>query len=243
VNLVQANLSEANLTGTNLIKAALQYASLSGANLQNANLSGANLQNANLNRANLQNANLSGANLQGSNLSAANLQNANLSETNLQKANLFNAIMPNGKICNQPNYSEKPPIMILENAAQDSSTILSEFISTLDKSNRTLIKTCISRGKVEILKSLDGNYDLLIMCPNQKVQGFVKFYSLTSNFQQFVGNFGKIMICTTRDRIQLIADEEINLYEDFHENFLTIDFRHYALMNHKSHNWYIVIPR
>ena len=243
VNLVQANLSEANLTRTNLIKAALQYASLSAANLQNANLSGANLQNANLNRANLQNANLSGANLQGSNLSEANLQNANLSETNLQKANLFNAIMPNGEICNQPNSSEKPPIMILENAAQDSSTILSEFISTLDKSNRTLIETCISHGKVEILKSLDGNYDLLIMCPNPTVPASVKFYSLTSNFQQFVGNFGKIMICTTRDRIELIADEEINSYEDFDETLWNIDFRHYALMNHKSHNWYIVILR
>jgi hypothetical protein len=243
VNLVQANLSEANLTGTNLIKAALQYASLSGANLQNANLSGANLQNANLKGANLQNANLSGANLQGSNLSEANLQNANLSETNLQKANLFNAIMPNGEICNQPKYSEKPPIMILENAAQDSSTILSEFISTLDKSNRTLIKTCISRGKVEILKSLDGNYDLLIMCPTPKVPVSVKFYSLTSNFQHFVGNFGKIMICTTRDRIELIADSEMNFSEDFDETLWTIDFRHYALMNHKSHNWYIVIPR
>jgi hypothetical protein len=243
VNLVQANLSEANLTGTNLIKAALQYASLSGANLQNANLSGANLQNANLKGANLQNANLSGSNLQGSNLSEANLQNANLSETNLQEANLFNAIMPNGEICNQHNYSEKPPIMILENAAQDSSTILSEFISTLDKSNRTLIKNCISRGKVEILKSLDGNYDLLIMCPNPTVPASVKFYSLTSNFQQFVGNFGKIMICTTRDRIELIADDAINSYEDFDETLWNIDFRHYALMNHKSHNWYIVIPR
>ena len=213
VNLVQANLSEANLTGTNLVKAALQYASLSGANLQNANLSG------------------------------ANLQNSNLSETNLQKANLFNAIMPNGEICNQPNSSEKPPIMILENAAQDSSTILSEFISTLDKSNRTLIKNCISRGKVEILKSLDGNYDLLIMCPTPKVPVSVKFYSLTSNFQHFVGNFGKIMICTTRDRIELIADSEMNFSEDFDETLWTIDFRHYALMNHKSHNWYIVIPR
>ena len=243
VNLVQANLSEANLTGTNLIKAALQYASLSAANLQNANLSGANLQNANLNRANLQNANLSGANLQNANLSEANLQNANLSETNLQKANLFNAIMPNGEICNQPNSSEKPPIMILENAAQDTSTILSEFISTLDKSNRTLIETCISRGKVEILKSLDGNYDLLIMCPNPTVPASVKFYSLTSNFQQFVGNFGKIMICTTRDRIELIANSEINYYEDFDETLWTIDFRHYALMNHKSHNWYIIIPK
>ena len=243
VNLVQANLSEANLTGTNLIKAALQYASLSAANLQNANLSGANLQNANLNRANLQNANLSGANLQNANLSEANLQNANLSETNLQKANLFNAIMPNGEICNQPNSSEKPPIMILENAAQDTSTILSEFISTLDKSNRTLIETCISRGKVEILKSLDGNYDLLIMCPTPKVPVSVKFYSLTSNYQHFVGNFGKIMICTTRDRIELIANSEINYYEDFDETLWTIDFRHYALMNHKSHNWYIIIPK
>ena len=201
VNLVQANLSEANLTGTNLIKAALQYASLSAANLQNANLSGANLQNANLNRANLQNANLSGANLQGSNLSKFNLQNANLSEAKLQKANLCGAIMPNGEICNQHNYSEKLPIMRLENADKKSSTILSEFISTLDESNRILIKNCISRGKVEILKSLDGNYDLLIMCPNQEVQAYLKFYSLTSKFQQFVANLGEIMIGTTRDRI------------------------------------------
>jgi uncharacterized protein YjbI with pentapeptide repeats len=129
-----------------------------------------------LSKFNLPNANLSGANLQGANLSEANLQNANLSEAKLQKANLFGAIMPNGEICNQPNYSEKPPIRRLGNAAEKYSTILSEFISTLDESNRILIKTCISRGKVEILKSLDGNYDLLIMCPNQEVQASLKFY-------------------------------------------------------------------
>ena len=66
----------------------------------------------------------------------------------------------------------------------------------------------MSRGKVEILKSLDGNYDLLIMCPNQEVQASLKFSSLTSNFQHFVANVGKIMIGTTRDRIKLIADCE-----------------------------------
>jgi len=93
--------------------------------------------------------------------------------------------------------------------------MLDEFISTLDESNRILIKNCISRGKVEILKSLDGNYDLLIMCPNQEVQAYLKFSSLTSKFQQFVANLGKIMIGTTRDIIQLIAACEINLYEDF----------------------------
>ena len=233
VNISEINLSRANLCFTNMFRT----------NLSEANLTGVNLVQANLSEANLTRTNLIKAALQYASLSAANLQNANLSETNLQKANLFNAIMPNGEICNQPNSSEKPPIMILENAAQDSSTILSEFISTLDKSNRTLIKTCISHGKVEILKSLDGNYDLLIICPNQKVPTSVKFYSLTSNFQQFVGNFGKIMICTTRDRIELIADSEINSYEDFDETLWTIDFRHYALMNHKSHNWYIIIPK
>jgi len=168
-----------------------------------------------LSKFNFQKANLSGANLQGSNLSKFNLQNANLSEAKLQKANLCGAIMPNGEICNQHNYSEKLPIMRLENADKKSSTILSEFISTLDESNRILIKTSMTRGKVEILKSLDGNYDLLIMCPNQEVQASLKFYSLTSKFQQFVANVGKITICTTRDRIQLIADCEINLYEDF----------------------------
>jgi proteasome assembly chaperone (PAC2) family protein len=92
---------------------------------------------------------------------------------------------------------------------------LSSLVHLTNLINRILIKNCISRGKVEILKSLDGNYDLLIMCPNQEVQASLKFYSLTSKFQQFVANLGKIMICTTRDIIQLIADCEINLYEDF----------------------------
>ena len=56
---------------------------LSGANLIDANLSGANLIGAVLIDANLSGANLIGANLSGANLSGANLIGANLSGANL----------------------------------------------------------------------------------------------------------------------------------------------------------------
>ena len=60
-DLIDANLSGANLRYANLIDASLRYANLSDASLRYANLSGANLSGANLSGANLRYANLSGA--------------------------------------------------------------------------------------------------------------------------------------------------------------------------------------
>jgi hypothetical protein len=59
--LIDADLSEANLICANLRDADLINADLSGANLREANLSGADLSGANLNDANLRAADLSGA--------------------------------------------------------------------------------------------------------------------------------------------------------------------------------------
>ncbi len=91
LNLIGANLSEANLSGADLIRADLSEANLSGADLIRADLSGAHLFRADLSGADLIRADLSGAHLGGANLSGANLSGADLSEANLSVANLSEA--------------------------------------------------------------------------------------------------------------------------------------------------------
>jgi hypothetical protein len=100
VNLGEANLREAHLSGANLREAHLREANLSGANLSGANLYradliGANLYRADLSGANLREANLIGAKLIEANLSEANLIEANLIEVNLSEADLIGAIALN----------------------------------------------------------------------------------------------------------------------------------------------------
>ncbi len=73
-DLSKANLIEADLTGANLYGA-----DLSKANLYKANLTGANLYGADLSEADLSKANLYGADLIGADLSGANLYGADLS--------------------------------------------------------------------------------------------------------------------------------------------------------------------
>ncbi|MDZ8107867.1 MAG: globin domain-containing protein [Nostoc sp. DedQUE12a] len=94
--LVEINLSHANLSKTNLIESDLTNANLSHANLDNANLtqaklSGADLSHAKLGFACLSQANLSSANLNGANLICADLSHANLSGANLRDASLSGA--------------------------------------------------------------------------------------------------------------------------------------------------------
>lgn len=80
-----------NLIGANLQEAELQGAKLQGADLQGAELQGADLQGANLQRADLRGANLHKAELQRAELQRADLQRADLQEANLQKAELLGA--------------------------------------------------------------------------------------------------------------------------------------------------------
>jgi uncharacterized protein YjbI with pentapeptide repeats len=71
IEAVNANLSDADLSGANLSWANLSRANLSDADLRRADLSGANLSDANLRWADLSGANLSDADLSGANLSWA----------------------------------------------------------------------------------------------------------------------------------------------------------------------------
>ena len=86
-NLVESNLSQANMERAVLIGANLGWANLSRANLEKANLSEANLSGANLDDARLHGANLSGAFLFGARVSLKALSTART---------LTNATMPDG---------------------------------------------------------------------------------------------------------------------------------------------------
>jgi uncharacterized protein YjbI with pentapeptide repeats len=98
-NLSGANLNWADLSGTDLSEADLSEADLSGANLNWADLSGvemsgADLSDAHLNYADLTGgADLSGADLSGADLSFADLSGANLSDANLSDANLSRTVL------------------------------------------------------------------------------------------------------------------------------------------------------
>ena len=89
-----ANLSEANLSKAKLIGAKTeQKIELIRANLTDADLSGANLIDADLSNADLERANLKNANLEGANLSEAKLNNAKLIGTKLNRADLTKAVL------------------------------------------------------------------------------------------------------------------------------------------------------
>jgi uncharacterized protein YjbI with pentapeptide repeats len=96
VDLVHANLLDANMTGANLnyadlFDADLRDANLTRANLRDANLTGASLTEANLSGTNLTGARLTGAWLTGANLTVARLTRANLTDADLTRANLIHA--------------------------------------------------------------------------------------------------------------------------------------------------------
>jgi len=92
-DLVEAQLSAANLAGANLVMANLAGANLAGANLGKAGLSGADLREADLSKAELWGADLRGAKLGDANLSAVDFTGANLRGAHLGGADLTGAII------------------------------------------------------------------------------------------------------------------------------------------------------
>ncbi len=99
INLLRADLRDANLEGAdlkhaNLLKADLRDANLKEASLTFANLEGADLKGANLERGSLSSTNLKGADLEHANLKEASLSFANLKGADLKGTNLERAYLP-----------------------------------------------------------------------------------------------------------------------------------------------------
>ena len=92
-DLWQANLTGADLTEAHLMRSDFRKADLTEADLWQANLTGAYLKEANLRGTNFTEANLTGADFTRSDLRGANLTEANLTGVRLREANLTGAYL------------------------------------------------------------------------------------------------------------------------------------------------------
>jgi Pentapeptide repeats (8 copies) len=120
--LFEADLSGANLSGACLFEADLSESDLSKANLMNANLRYANLRYADLSGATLMDANLSDANLSHADLSGATLMNADLSHADLSHADLSNSML-DGTFTDADNW-DKTEVRQLEKAQSLKGAIM-----------------------------------------------------------------------------------------------------------------------
>jgi uncharacterized protein YjbI with pentapeptide repeats len=91
VDLHDARIPKADLSGANLTRARLSGAYLNGADMHFTDLTNAHLTRANLSGANLSRTVLITADLSGADLSGANLRDAEVTGTNLWSANLWSA--------------------------------------------------------------------------------------------------------------------------------------------------------
>jgi uncharacterized protein YjbI with pentapeptide repeats len=148
-NLIYANLSGVNLTNGNLYNANLTYVNLFGANLTNVNLNNVNLNFTNLSGANLTNVNLNNANLTYANLSSVNLTNGNLNNANLIYANLFGVNLTNGNLNNvNLNFTNLSGANLtngnLNNANLTYANIFSANLTNVNLNNANLIYANLS---------------------------------------------------------------------------------------------------
>jgi uncharacterized protein YjbI with pentapeptide repeats len=93
VNLIGADLSDADLRSMSVVGTDLSYAKMSGADLSSSDLSYASLRNSDLSGAALNGATLIGANLYSVDLSGATLDGVELGSANLSGSNLHSAVL------------------------------------------------------------------------------------------------------------------------------------------------------
>ncbi|MBO3457442.1 pentapeptide repeat-containing protein [Aetokthonos hydrillicola Thurmond2011] len=135
VNFSHANLSVVNFSGANLSTANLSHAKLNVARLRGANLISANLNNASLNVANLIRTDLSHAQLRSASLIRSELIRADLSNADLSEANLRNADLREATLRN----------VVLECANLSEATLRDGFLTGANLQQAKLNSTDLSR--------------------------------------------------------------------------------------------------
>jgi len=133
VDLIGANLREADLSGRALIRA-----NLVGTELIDANLHGADLGEAELSHAHLHNAKLIDANLIGADLTLADLSSAQLNEAGLRRADLSYANLSNANLVGAD----------LSNANLVGADLIEADLTLANLSGATLLEADLSRANL-----------------------------------------------------------------------------------------------
>jgi uncharacterized protein YjbI with pentapeptide repeats len=125
-DIIDINLTHANLTGADLTDANMDHANLTSATLTDADLSGAILTDADLSGAILYDtiltgANLSNAYLYGTNLTGANLTNATLTGVNMYNTNLTGVTV---SYSNWDDFKNNSGVNIIGNYAYNTSSLI-----------------------------------------------------------------------------------------------------------------------
>ena len=158
-DLIDADLSYANLRWGSLIKAKLDGANLSYANLENAELFKAGLYNANLSNTYLKNADLRNAWMIHTNLKDADLREAILDCANLDDADLSNAkidypmLIPDGEFIAWKKVNGKYIIKL-------------KILADSKRSRGTTFKCRCDKALVLEIQNLDGSKSDLLEVVN-----------------------------------------------------------------------------
>jgi len=146
LNLHEADLRKAALSGANLSRAKISGANLSGADLIDADLSGANLIGANLIEADLSASDLCGAGLTKANLFSANLTQVKLIRADLSVANLIKAHLAQAKLVGADLFGADFTQANLSGADLDKAKLVGVNLTRANLRGATLLGANISRA-------------------------------------------------------------------------------------------------
>jgi Pentapeptide repeats (8 copies) len=179
-NLGGANLSEADLRASYLSNADFYQADLSGADLSGSEMNGVNLNETDLTNADLRRVDLSGANLVNTNLSGANLSGADFYRTHFTKVNLTKAILTNCLIYGISAWD-----------LQLDETIMSDLIITESR------EQAITVDHIEVAQFI------YLLLKNQKIRDVID--TITSKVVLILGRFTperKIVLDALKDELR-----------------------------------------
>ncbi|NNF99543.1 MAG: hypothetical protein HKM93_09210 [Desulfobacteraceae bacterium] len=149
MDLREARLSGADLSGVVAYNADLSGADLSEANLTRADLREANLTRANLYGADLQNAILSRAKLNGAILTAAKLQRAQLNQAELNDAFLIRADLEEADLTEAHLEECNLYMANLKRAALNAAILIEADLTASDLTYAQLEKADLTRAKLQ----------------------------------------------------------------------------------------------
>lgn len=180
-NLRAANLAGANLRGANLAGADLRFADLGHAQLSGADLTNADLGGAFLNSAELVGADLTAANLNSANHRPASMLNANFTGSNLSFANLTNSLLSGARFTGSNlTGTAFDAAVFYKNTDLSDCTLWSTSFGRVDLSEVTGLETVTHNGPSSI------GIDTLFMSKGKISEQFLRGCGVPDTFITYI---------------------------------------------------------